>query len=252
MNWYEHFSKKQDKRCFIPKGLKCFQNENECLIVMQDLATLGFTHTTKEPSKTHLATCLKWLANFHAKHMHTQNKLLWKTGTYWHLATRPDELAILKDKELKTFAPYIDEALKNATYQTLVHGDAKLANFCFTEDATECAGIDFQYVGQGCGMKDVALFISSAVAPEKCKALESWLLKTYFSALREALGHYQPHLDALAVEKEYQELFCVAWADFQRFIKGWSPEHFKINAYTEALSAKAIAYLKEKHAAKSS
>jgi hypothetical protein len=35
----------------------------------------------------------------------------------------------------------------------------------------------------------------------------------------------------------------VAWADFQRFIKGWSVEHFKINSYTETLTEQAIKQL---------
>ena len=28
-------------------------------------------------------------------------------------------------------------------------------------------------------------------------------------------------------------IYALAWADFQRFVKGWSPEHWKINEYTE-------------------
>ena len=59
---------------------------------------------------------------------------LWETGTYWHLETRPDELVKLQDKKLKEFAPLIDSKLSSAKYQTLVHGDAKLANFCFSDD----------------------------------------------------------------------------------------------------------------------
>ena len=41
-----------------------------------------------------------------------------------------------------------------------MHGDAKLANFLFTSDHSQVAGVDFQYVGGGCGMKDVAYLLS--------------------------------------------------------------------------------------------
>lgn len=246
-NWYEHFSEVVDERCRIPQSLKTYKGENEWLIVMEDLSQLGLTQTTLDGTKNHLKSCLTWLANFHAKYMNTKSDLLWEVGTYWHLDTRPDELEVLKKSELKSYAKHIDEVLKSSKYQTIVHGDAKIANFCFNEDATKCAAVDFQYVGYGCGMKDVAYFMSSAIEPENCGAIQDWVLKTYFKALKEALNHYQPHLDFAEVEKEWQVLFPIAWADFHRFIKGWSPTHYKINDYSENITAQALAYLKENH-----
>ena len=246
VNWYQEFSTIVDNRCHIPKGLKCFQTENEWLIVMEDLAEAGFTQTTNNPTKEQMSATLRWLANFHARYMHIKSDLLWEAGTYWHLETRPDEFDVLKKSELKDFAQRIDNELTNAKYQTIVHGDAKIANFCFTNDGKQCAAVDFQYVGHGCGMKDIVYFISSAVEPENCKKMESWLLETYFSALKEALTHYQPTINASEVEEEWRALFSVAWADFQRFLKGWAPRHFKINHYSEALTARAIEYLKTK------
>ncbi|EQM44960.1 hypothetical protein D042_4748 [Vibrio parahaemolyticus NIHCB0757] len=56
---------------------------------------------------------------------------------------------------------------------------------------------------------------------------------------------YQPNLDPDEVEHEWRPLFAVAWADFQRFVKGWSPDHWKINPYTEALTRRALAYLRK-------
>ena len=56
---------------------------------------------------------------------------LWEQGTYWHLKTRPQELEALTDKRLKNAAELIDHTLRSCSYKTLVHGDAKLANFCF-------------------------------------------------------------------------------------------------------------------------
>jgi hypothetical protein len=93
-------------------------------------------------------------------------------------------------------------------------------------------------------MKDVALFMSSAVTPDECQATEQWLLDEYFKHLRQALIELRPELDARGVEQSWRPLFAIAWTDFQRFVKGWSPNHWKINAYTEALKDKALRQLK--------
>ncbi|OCH51504.1 phosphotransferase [Vibrio sp. ZF57] len=261
--WYQSFTQQWDERCPVPVGLQCELEENEWLIVMQDLADIGFplisqfdvlaasdyqaSSYTREEQKQRNA-CLKWLANFHAKHINiNQEQLssLWQVGTYWHLDTRPDELNALADLPLKNQAKHIDRLLKECPYQTLVHGDAKLANFCFDSESERAAAVDFQYVGHGCAMKDVALFMSSAVRPQDCAELESEILDAYFQHLKEALAHYQPHLSFDDVEKAWRPMFYVAWADFQRFVKGWSPEHWKINPYTEQLTLRVLTQLDE-------
>ncbi len=244
VSWYQQFAQTVDERCRVPRGLKCFQTDNEWLIVMEDLVQAGYPKVVAKASTSHLRACLSWLAHFHACYIGVHNDKLWKTGTYWHLATRPDELKALDDYELKQAAGLIDSTLAHAKYQTIVHGDAKLANFCFDQTDSLVAAVDFQYVGHGCAMKDVALFMSSAVTPQLCSEMESWVLDTYFAELTQALQIYQPYLDPEDVEREWRPLFAVAWADFQRFVKGWSPGHWKINPYTEALTAKAIASLK--------
>jgi len=243
VNWYQKFSTPSDEHCRIPQGLKCLKSENEWLIVMEDLATAGFGNTTNNANKKHLQSALNWLANFHARYMGTRSDLIWESGTYWHLETRPDELEVLEDEELKKYAVRIDEVLKNTKYQTIVHGDAKLANFCFNGEGTNCAAVDFQYVGHGCGMKDVVYFISSSIDPKNCNKMESWVLDTYFDALKIALNYYQPNLDSGEIEREYRAMFSIAWADFQRFIKGWSPNHYKINRYSENITKQALSYL---------
>ncbi len=260
--WYQLFSQQWDERCPVPLGLHCAQQEHEWLIVMQDLAEIGFPLTsqfdvlnTVEPqadveelaSKQRNA-CLKWLANFHAKHIdidQTQSASLWPVGTYWHLDTRPDELATLTDLPLKKQAQHIDRLLIACPYPTLVHGDAKLANFCFDAQSERAAAVDFQYVGHGCAMKDIALFMSSAVRPQDCTALESTILDRYFQHLKEALSHYQPQLAFDDIEAAWRPMFYVAWADFQRFVKGWSPNHWKINPYTEQLTCRVLTQFNE-------
>ncbi|MEZ9777257.1 phosphotransferase [Vibrio sp. 10N.222.52.C3] len=261
--WYQSFTQQWDERCPVPVGLQCELEENEWLIVMQDLADIGFplisqfdvlaasdyqaSSYTREEQKQRNA-CLKWLANFHAKHINiNQEQLssLWQVGTYWHLDTRPDELNALADLPLKNQAKHIDRLLKECPYQTLVHGDAKLANFCFDSKSERAAAVDFQYVGHGCAMKDVALFMSSAIRPQDCAELESEVLGAYFQHLKEALAHYQPQLSFDEVEAAWRPMFYVAWSDFQRFVKGWSPEHWKINPYTEQLTLRVLTQLDE-------
>ncbi|MEC7309012.1 phosphotransferase [Vibrio crassostreae] len=268
--WYQSFTQEWDERCPVPVGLQCELQENEWLIVMQDLADIGFPLTSQfdvlavsddlatKDTQSELASaytleeqkqrdaCLKWLANFHAKHINVdqeQSASLWQVGTYWHLDTRPDELNALSDLQLKHQAQHIDRILRECPYPTLVHGDAKLANFCFDPESEKVAAVDFQYVGHGCAMKDVALFMSSAVRPQDCAELESHMLETYFRYLEEALTYYQPQLSFDEVEAAWRPMFYVAWADFQRFVKGWSPEHWKINPYTEQLTQTVIEQL---------
>jgi aminoglycoside phosphotransferase (APT) family kinase protein len=177
--------------------------------------------------------------------MGTDTEGLWDAGTYWHLATRPDELAALDDAELKSEAARIDRILSAAPFPTLVHGDAKLANFCFATDE-RVAAVDFQYVGGGCGMKDVAYFIGSCLDEEDCEALEDQLLAIYFDALRQALARYSVDSDAAAVEAAWRPLYRLAWTDFHRFFKGWSPGHWKIHGYSERLAREVIADLRSK------
>ncbi len=242
--WYQHYANQSNRQSPVPNALLVEQHENEWLLVMEDLKQHGFSQVITQAKPIHLSACLRWLAYFHAQHIQVDASGLWETGTYWHLATRPDELAALGDQTLKAAAEKIDQVLNQALYPTLVHGDAKLANFCFTEQGERAAAVDFQYVGAGCAMKDVALFMSSAITPDECQATEQWLLDEYFTHLRQALIELRPELDASDVEHSWRPLFAIAWADFQRFVKGWSPNHWKINAYTEALKDKALQQLK--------
>ena len=102
------------------------------------------------------------------------------------------------------------------------------------------AALDFQYVGRGCGMKDVAYFIGSCLHEDDCEALESTLLGHYFSTLSQRVAATHPDVDTARLEAEWRELYDVAWSDFHRFLKGWSPNHWKINSYSERLTRGVI------------
>ena len=230
--WYKSFSKQSLAR--LPKCFGIDTKDDEVLIILEDLDEAGFAIRKQNVDWSTIVICLEWLAKFHASYLGEKPDQLWEIGTYWHLATRPQELAVLEDKKLKKAASAINYKLNNCKFKTFVHGDAKLANFCFSDDG-KVAGVDYQYVGGGCGMKDVAYFIGSCLNENDCERLESEILDTYFYYLQKALGTKN-----VALEKEWRSLYYVAWADFHRFLKGWSPGHWKINSYSELVTKAVI------------
>jgi thiamine kinase-like enzyme len=230
--WYKQYSEHSMAR--LPKCFGVESNQDETLILLEDLDEAGFPLRKQSVTWNDLDICLEWLAKLHASYLGNTPNGLWEVGTYWHLDTRPQELEVLEDKPLKNAAKAIDNKLNNCNFKTLVHGDAKLANFCFSENG-QVAGVDFQYAGGGCGMKDVAYFIGSCLNESDCDRLESKILDSYFTYLHNALGKKNE-----ALENEWRPLYRVAWADFHRFIKGWSPSHWKINSYSERITAEVI------------
>ena len=234
-----HASKQKDAR--IPHCWGTAVKGEETLLVLEDLDESGYPVRKTDVVWSEIACCLEWLANFHATNMQVPAKDLWETGTYWHLNTRPEELQVLKDVALKNAAPKLDAMLTNANYQTIVHGDAKLANFCFSETGDAVAAVDFQYAGGGVGIKDVAYFVGSCLREEDCERLEEKILATYFKALQNALQKKEAFLCFEDLEAEWRALYPIAWTDFYRFLKGWSPNHWKINSYSEKTAIGVLA-----------
>lgn len=234
-HWYERYSSESAAR--VPRCLAVDHYDDEVLIVLEDLNDSGYPIRKSQLNWNEIDRVLKWLAEFHACFLGKTPEGLWEQGTYWHLKTRPQEHESLNDSRLKEAAPLIDQKLENCTYKTFVHGDAKLANFCFSEQG-DVAAVDFQYVGGGCGMKDVAYFIGSCLDEEECETHEQQILDAYFNHFRMATG-----IKNEVLETEWRSLYRVAWADFHRFIKGWSPGHWKINSYSERVTNDVINHL---------
>lgn len=231
-NWYENFSTLSSAR--LPECIAFEHLEDEVFMVLEDLDDAGYAIRKWNLDWDQITFCLKWLAQFHASFMGKKPEGLWETGSYWHLETRPQELATLKDKRLKEAAPLIDLKLNDCKYKTIIHGDAKLANFCFSSNG-EVAAVDFQYVGGGCGMKDVAYFIGSCLDENESEKMEAKILDTYFEYLQSELT--DPNYE---LETEWRSLYRVAWADFHRFLEGWSPGHWKINSYSKRVTNEVI------------
>jgi len=234
--WYEEWSMKVNAACKIPDFIGSYKEERERWIVLEDL-NADYPSRRSSLELNAVKVCLKWLANFHATFMGQDPNGLWEVGTYWHLATRPEEFENIVNQELKDNANKIDEVLNSCEFKTFVHGDAKLANFCFSEDGQSVAAVDFQYVGGGCGMKDVAYFLGSCLSSEECELYETELLNFYFSELKKALLE---DFDFKAIEEEWRRMYPIAWTDFTRFLLGWMPTHQKLNGYSLKLMEEVL------------
>ncbi len=242
-HWYQHHASACDPRCRVPGCLAVERVGDEVILVLEDLDPAGFASRRSRVGEAEISACLSWLAHFHATFLGRRPEGLWPVGTYWHLATRPDELAELEDGPLKHHAGEIDRRLSSSPYLTFVHGDAKLANFCFSADGSRVAAVDFQYVGGGCGMKDVAYFISSCLDERESERQEQALLDHYFGQLDAALTARDSDVDFSALHTDWRALYPVAWTDFYRFLQGWSPGHWKIHRYSERLAREVLATL---------
>lgn len=233
--FYQDYAKHSEPAWRVPELLFGEAHAGRFLLGLEDLDQAGFPERRSRCSAQEIAACLAWLAAFHARFLGTSPDVLWKVGSYWHLATRPDELARLESVELRRAAAGIDQRLNSARFRTLVHGDAKLANFCFSRAGQDVAAVDFQYVGGGVGVKDVAYFLSSCLSPGECDRHVAAYIDLYFDALRTALSVRNSPLSPEygELEAEWRALFPWAWADFQRFLLGWAPAYAKREFYGE-------------------
>jgi len=240
-NWYESIrNRDRPSLARVPECLGTKKVGDQVLLVLEDLDASGFAGRRNLINAQEWQACVRWLASFHLENMNQSTEGLWESGTYWHLQTRPDELARLDDANLREAAPKIDQKLKDTKYQTLVHGDAKLANFCFNQEGTEVAAVDFQYIGGGCGMKDLAYFVGSCFREEEAERIEKEVVDFYFSGMRELNQKLGAPIYVDQLEMDWRPLYRVAWADFHRFMKGWSPGHWKLSDYSERVTREVI------------
>lgn len=237
MAWYQKFASDCPQACRVPRAYYLDSRRDHFLFVLEDLDAAGFVGRRGAASHPEILLCLRHLAAFHVRFLGEPAGELWPVGSYWHLGTRPDELRVLGHKELKNAAPKIDARLNRAGYQTFIHGDAKLENFCFGRDRV--AAVDYQYVGRGVGVKDVAYFLSSCFEEEECLTRAEGYVEFYFQELRREMEEQRPEEDAARLEAEWRELYPWAWADFMRFFLGWAPGS-ALGSYSEKMIRLAL------------
>lgn len=217
--WYKHYAPNcaDESRVAACYGVK--DVGETAWLLLEDLAQAGF-RPNSWPNYEQTESGLNWLAHFHSRFLGEDCPELWSQGCYWHLDTRMDELERMPHGPLKEKAEYLDQKLRNAQFPTLVHGDAKPPNFCWDSE-NRASAVDFQYVGGGCGIRDVALFLDRALSKDGCSEhIEEWL-DFYFDCLAGAMRkHNKHHFEQ--VESEWRSLFPVAWADYGRFRQGWA------------------------------
>lgn len=232
MEFYSNYTKHRNN-AYTPEYITHKTGDTNFLII-EDLQTRGF-HSKYEINFKEVEQCIKWLANLHYTYLNHKPEQLWEIGCYWHLDTRPKEYKIMQDGPLKEYAQLVDQKLKTATHQTILHGDAKLANFLFNSD--NVSAVDFQYTGGGAGVKDLAYFLSSVYGEDQLFEVEEEVLDLYFTEL-ERLGASDDLLSS------WRALYPYAWFDFYRFLAGWSPEHYKINKYIKTQMHKVLDAIK--------
>lgn len=148
-------------------------------------------------------------------------------GTYWYLATRPDEYDNMSNhglsRKLKESARDIDEALKEHKYQTVCHGDLKACNMAMSTDPSYVTFVDFQYLGKACPAKDLAyLFVCGMdIDHDFEERQESELVKLYIDELAAngvGGGDKNASLPTLA---EMRRALDLAYCDLYRWMLGW-------------------------------
>ena len=246
--FYRRWASACGAECRVAKPIAIESDHGGHRLLLEDLDAAGFPRRVHQPTRSEIGDGLGWLAHFHATFLGVEPEGLWPRGTYWHLDTRPDEWSAMPDGHpLKDSAERLDAALRQPTPQTLLHGDAKLGNFCFgspRHGSAAIAAVDFQYVGGGCGMSDVAYFLGSCMMDDELRPLETQWLDEYFERFAAAAsrrGHSPKRVKQTC--ERWRELFPVAWADFTRFLVGWSPGHQKLTPYSEELTERAFQVL---------
>ena len=256
--WYLNWGNQCDEFCKVPATLGLLELEDEQqALVLEDLDAAGYDIRHTELTPNQCKPCLRWLAAFHATFLHQRTSPndndqemhtvwpqgLWQQGSYWHLQTRPDEWQTMADSPLKHQAAEIDRKLESGRYHTLIHGDAKVANFCFNRSGNKVAAVDFQYVGGGCGIKDVMYFLGSCLSEQQLSDHYDTLLDHYFHCLSEEVQRRNLSIELTHLEQEWRQLSPLAWADFQRFLEGWSPAHKKNHRFSQQMTQLALTQL---------
>ncbi|WP_125781573.1 phosphotransferase [Pseudoalteromonas rubra] len=229
LNFYRQTARHYVHACSLPEVKALAQQDDVFICVFTDFEAQGY-HNVSKADPEQVGQMLRWLASFHAVGL--VSPALTDTdvqGNYWHLNTRPDEYARMASGQLKHYASEIDRQLNTCAFQTCIHGDAKLANFAFS--GKDALGYDFQHIGKGIGISDVMLLLTSLYSDPQLEMHAQTCLDQYFEFLNKALSTHWPETKINALEKSWRLLWSFVWADFQRFLLGWKPDHPKLTSY---------------------
>ena len=241
--FYAKYAAMTNAQCRVPHCYVSGSQGDRSWLILEDLDASGFAERCLSPNQKAIDAGLDWLANFHACFLNVSTPELWPQGNYWHLNTRPDEWDAMPEGPLKDSAVGIDRLLSECQFKTLLHGDAKVANFCFDANWNQLAAVDFQYVGQGCGIQDVVYFLGSCLSGQALELQAEALYECYFTTLQNASKARISQADWSLLESQWRALIPFAWADFERFLIGWSPGHKKLSGYSARQTQMALKQL---------
>lgn len=217
--WYRNGAPHCRESCRVAHLLAEATYREGSLLLLEDLNEAGY-QPTRQPSLEQLRSALEWLARFHVIFLDLEPQGLWEQGSYWHLDTRREEWNRSPSGPLTNQAEKLHNCMQASKFKTVLHGDPKAPNFCWK--GSHPAAVDFQYVGRGCGIRDVCLLVSRCMERHTLDEANRWLA-VYFTALKGAL-ETRDRADIFAeLEADWRGRFPVAWADYARFCVGWSP-----------------------------
>ena len=101
-SWYQQYNKEisSSLHCPTPNCIDSFRQNGEVFLLLEDIDNRGYTKRLFSASKQQIDITIRWLAYFHAHFLSREVPGLWETGTYWHLATRPEEYENISNTQL--------------------------------------------------------------------------------------------------------------------------------------------------------
>jgi hypothetical protein len=201
---------------------------------------------TRVKDLAHSSLVLPPLEEVQADGQDASEKTVWLNGGYTYLATRRKEYeGLVMDKESEWnmvltsrtrdeaqsiaervaafLAPAVSMPTQIERYQTLIHGDVKSENLFTSKSGEEVAFYDFQYVGLGLGVCDLAKLFTCSIPLDMLVANrniphelpmqdgERTLLERYWKKLKEAgMQEYEWKIFEI-----HWEIALVDWLRFQ-------------------------------------
>ncbi|KAI0395504.1 hypothetical protein F5Y17DRAFT_192636 [Xylariaceae sp. FL0594] len=193
----------------------------------------------------------------------TSTTSVWLNGGYTYLATRRKEYASLAADDESEWAPALCNPVSSSgtrsiaemaahilaprgrECETLIHGDVKSENLFTTEDGSEVAFYDFQYVGLGLGVCDLAKLFTCSVPVSMLKDEDDYSdERSMHSREKALLAEYRENLVSGTGKVYDWDTFVRHWetalVDWLRFQASWG---FWGN--TEWLEARVRSILKD-------
>lgn len=253
--FYTHISSRM-RGCgvLVPELKGVFEEEQGMTVVtMGDLGDHG-RYYTKKGNQLDLKegrALLSWLARFHAVYWKAAAapQGIWEEGSFWQLGTRRGELDQLDQAWVERgldqrTAEIIHDTIRKTRFRTVIHGDAKSANFFFFDgDDTgplQIGGYDFQYCGMATPLRDVAYFLCCSMKQHHVSKYEDELLLHYYTELCAVLCAEDAEEYSL---QELRTMYDLCVVDLARFMAGsrwWGNVDYIENKALSWLAANSI------------